>query len=186
MRNAPPISTSSPREMMTSCPNASVLSNRTTAAALLLTTVAASAPVSSQIRASRCESLSPRLPVSKLYSRSTASPAAMAIAAIAESGSLDRPRLVWITVPVRLNTGLNRGLNSWPMRVTAASATRSATTSRERLKYSAAALAIARRRMSTSALIASFTGSRPKAAIVCCSKGCLRIVSTGGISANTR
>ena len=50
MRNAPPISISSPRETIASRPRASVLSTSSTAAALLLTTVASSAPVSSQSR----------------------------------------------------------------------------------------------------------------------------------------
>ena len=48
MRKAPPISISSPRETMASRPSASVLSVSSTAAALLLTTVASSAPVSSR------------------------------------------------------------------------------------------------------------------------------------------
>ena len=47
MRKAPPISISSPRETMTSLPWARVFKPSSTAAALLLTTVAASAPVRS-------------------------------------------------------------------------------------------------------------------------------------------
>ena len=49
MRKAPPISISSPRETITCFPNARVFRASSTAAALLLTTVALSAPVSSQL-----------------------------------------------------------------------------------------------------------------------------------------
>ena len=49
-RNAPPISISSPRETIASRALASVFSTSSTAAALLLTTVASSAPVSSRTR----------------------------------------------------------------------------------------------------------------------------------------
>ena len=48
MRKAPPISMSSPREVGTSLPRARLLRTRSTAAALLFTTVAASAPVRRQ------------------------------------------------------------------------------------------------------------------------------------------
>ncbi len=47
MRKAPPISISSPRETITSLPSARVFKPSNTAAALLFTTVAASAPVRS-------------------------------------------------------------------------------------------------------------------------------------------
>ena len=46
MRNAPPISINSPREIMTSLSFAKVANIKSTAAALLLTIQAASAPVS--------------------------------------------------------------------------------------------------------------------------------------------
>ena len=56
-RKEPPISTNWPRETITSLPAATELSTMAVAAALLLTTVAASAPVncckSSSIRSSR-------------------------------------------------------------------------------------------------------------------------------------
>ena len=55
MRNAPPISTISPRETITSRPAASVLSTSTVAAALLLTTSAASAPACPPRRRERLE-----------------------------------------------------------------------------------------------------------------------------------
>ena len=51
-RGEPPISTSSPREMATCSPRARVLSMRNTAPALLLTTMAASAPVRRQMSSS--------------------------------------------------------------------------------------------------------------------------------------
>ena len=50
MRKAPPISISSPRETIASRPRARVLTASRTAAALLLTTVASSAPVSSTMQ----------------------------------------------------------------------------------------------------------------------------------------
>src|SRR5256885_1925462 len=66
-RNPPPISTSCPREMMTSRPMATVLSARSTAAALLLVTSAASAPVNSRNRVATWVWREPRSPVSKSY-----------------------------------------------------------------------------------------------------------------------
>ena len=103
MRNAPPISISSPRETGTSLPTASVLSTSRTAAALLLISVAAAAPVRRQSWPSRWLSRSPRWPLSSSYSRLQAA-AASAMAASASGGSGARPRLVCRTVPVRLNT----------------------------------------------------------------------------------
>ena len=55
----PPISTSSPRETIALAFNAIVLSASTTAAALLFTTVAASAPVNSQINCSMAAARAP-------------------------------------------------------------------------------------------------------------------------------
>ena len=69
MRKDPPISTSSPREVMTSPPLPMALRMRSTAAALLLTTMAASAPVTSARRLSTWLCLEPRLPLSTSYSR---------------------------------------------------------------------------------------------------------------------
>ena len=62
IRNAPPISTSSPRDTITSRPLASVFRASSTAAALLFTTVAASAPVRCLTRSSMACSRRPRSP----------------------------------------------------------------------------------------------------------------------------
>ena len=105
MRNEPPISISSPRETGTSRPSASVLRINSTAAALLFTTVAASAPVISRSRRATCSSRSPRLPVARSNSSVVAPASASAAASAASRGSSARPRLVCSTVPVRLNTG---------------------------------------------------------------------------------
>ena len=72
MRNAPPISISSPRDTTASRPVANVLSTSSTAAALLLTMVASSAPVSSRNSARRWSSRSPRPPSARSYSSATA------------------------------------------------------------------------------------------------------------------
>src|SRR3546814_9283078 len=69
MRKAPPISTNSPRDTTTSRRLAKPLSISKTAAALLLTTVAASAPVSSHNKSSTRSSRSPRRPVARSNSR---------------------------------------------------------------------------------------------------------------------
>ncbi len=69
MRNDPPISTSCPRETITSRPWAKAVSINSTAAALLLTTMAASAPVRRQRRPSTCSCRDPRSPSSRRYSR---------------------------------------------------------------------------------------------------------------------
>ena len=69
MRNAPPISISSPRETGTSLRFARVSRTSSTAAALLLTTIAASAEVSRRSRGSTCRCRSPRRPVSRSNSR---------------------------------------------------------------------------------------------------------------------
>ena len=108
-RKAPPISISSPRETMTCFFCARVLSRRNTAAALLFTTVAASAPVSSQSRSLTTLSRSPRPPDSMSYSSAQGLRAAAIRACTASSGKVARPRLVCSTVPVRLNTGRNFG-----------------------------------------------------------------------------
>ena len=61
-RKPPPISTSSPRETITSRPAASAASDSSVAAALLLTTTAASAPVRRQSSRSAWTSRRPRVP----------------------------------------------------------------------------------------------------------------------------
>ena len=109
MRNAPPISTSSPRETNTSRWRASVFNTNSTAAALLLTTVAASAPVRRQIHSSTWTSRSPRRPLAKSNSRLLAPEATAVMASIASRGSGARPRLVCSTVPVRFNTRCKDG-----------------------------------------------------------------------------
>ena len=103
-RNAPPISTSSPRETITSLRCASALSVRNTPAALLLTMVQASAPVSSRSRPSTRSSRSPRRALSRSNSRLHGMRIASLTASMASSGSSARPRLVCSTVPVRLNS----------------------------------------------------------------------------------
>ena len=102
MRNAPPISTISPRETITSRPAASVLSTRTVAAALLLTTSAASAPVSVWKRPCTWSSRSERRPEPRSACRleNPAATSASACCAASESGA--RPRLVWSRTPVAL------------------------------------------------------------------------------------
>ena len=105
MRKAPPISISSPRETTASRPSASVFSDSRTAAALLLTTVASSAPVSSHRSARRWSSRSPRPPLSRSNSSATGARMAATAASIASSGSSARPRLVCSTVPVRFRQG---------------------------------------------------------------------------------
>ena len=112
IRNAPPISTSSPRETITSLRGASDESISSTAAALLLTTVAASAPVSSHSSPSTRSSRSPRPPLAMSYSRLAGAVIARSTASIAASGSSARPRLVCSTVPVQLKTGRSLGRSS--------------------------------------------------------------------------
>ncbi len=94
---------------MTSRPAASVARVSSTAAALLLTTVQASAPVSSQTRDSIRSSRSPRPPSSRSYSRLAGAVMAATTASTASCGSRARPRLVCSTVPVRLKTVRSRG-----------------------------------------------------------------------------
>ena len=116
MRKAPPISTSSPRETITSRPCASAPMVSSTAAALLLTTVAASAPVRVHSSSSTSESRSPRPPVARSYSRLLGAAIRVMSRCSAASASTARPRLVWMTVPVRLNTGRIRGASRNSMR----------------------------------------------------------------------
>ena len=125
IRNAPPISISSPRETGTSLRFASVSRTSSTAAALLLTTSAASAEVSRHSRGSMCRCRSPRRPVAMSNSRLLAPRATSDIDAMASSGSGARPRFVCSTVPVRLNRGMSDGAVIVPTRV-ATDASRSA------------------------------------------------------------
>mmetsp|Transcript_6298 Transcript_6298/g.25483 ORF Transcript_6298/g.25483 Transcript_6298/m.25483 type:complete len:215 (+) Transcript_6298:77-721(+) len=111
MRKAPPISTSSPRDTMASRPRASAAMPSKTAAALLLTTVAASAPVSSQSRSSMRSSRSPRRPVSRSNSRLLGAAIRPSTCCSAASASSARPRLVWMTVPVRFSTARIDGVS---------------------------------------------------------------------------
>ncbi len=107
-RNAPPISTSSPRLTTTSRPRASAARARRTAAALLFTTSPASAPVNSHSRPRTRSWRCPLAPRSRSYSR-LQYPAARPMASTASHASGARPRLVWRTTPAALTTGWNLG-----------------------------------------------------------------------------
>ena len=113
MRKAPPISTSSPRDTTTSFRCARLLSISSTAAALLFTRVASSAPVISRSQSVTRSSRSPRPPLSRLNSRLAGVVRARTTACTTSSGSSARPRLVCSTVPVRLKTGFRRGAIFW-------------------------------------------------------------------------
>ena len=69
IRNPPPISTSSPRDTRTPRPVAMVFNPRTTAAALLFTTSASGAPVSSCRSSTQWTYREPRTPASSSNSR---------------------------------------------------------------------------------------------------------------------
>ena len=99
IRNAPPISISSPRDTITSLPCASEFSPSSTAAALLFTTVAASAPVNCTNNCSSVSSRLPRLPAARSYSKLIGLPATAIIASMAACESRARPRLVCRIVP---------------------------------------------------------------------------------------
>ena len=93
--------------MITSPPPARAESTRNAAAAQLLTTIAASAPVTSAIRPSTYSPRRPRPPASRSYS-TVQYPEASTSAAWARSDNGARPRLVWMITPVALITRLNR------------------------------------------------------------------------------
>ena len=176
MRKAPPISTSSPRETTTSLPGARVDSVSSTAAALLLTMVAASAPVSSQISCSTRSSRSPRPPVSRSYSRLAGLVRASTTASTASCGSRARPRLVCSTVPVRLNTDLRRGAKRSVRRcctavVSTVSCTCSACSEPSRS---------CRRRVSSTCRTALVTLERPNSVCKPCKTGVCSSLSTEG------
>ena len=103
--NDPPISTNWPRDTITSLPSANSFSDNKTAAALLLTTIASSAPVIEDICAEiwfwRC----PRLPVSRFNSKLTYPESLFDTTLIIflSIGALPRP--VWRMIPVALITG---------------------------------------------------------------------------------
>ena len=109
MRNEPPISISSPRDTATSLRSANVLRVNSTAAALLLTTQAASAPVRRKTKSSTWSSRSPRRPASRSNSKLLGPPATATMALMASGGRTARPKLVCSTVPVRLKTGRSDG-----------------------------------------------------------------------------
>jgi len=154
MRKAPPISTSSPRETITSRSRASAAMVSSTAAALLLTTVAASAPVMVHSSSSTSESRSPRLPVARSYSRLLGDVITASSRCSAASASNARPRLVWMTVPVRFSTAFMRGARRDWMRAASAPPSASGCTS---AAASLPATAFARRPSSSPR--ASFTTS---------------------------
>ena len=156
--NEPPISTNSPRETITSRRRARLPSTSISAAALLLTTVAASAPVSRRNQASTCSSRSPRWPVARSNSRLDAPAATCAMAASACSGSGARPRLVCNTVPLRLKTGRSEG---WAQACNLAVMPASRSAGSGAAPGSGAAKRAAARRSASSARTASSTGWRP-------------------------
>src|SRR3990172_12200601 len=108
MRNAPPISTSSPRETMTSRPAASAARPSSTAAALLLTAKPASPPVVISSSPSTCVWREPRSPVSGSISRSVYPDSTARTASCAAWLSGARPRLVWMMIPVALMARVSR------------------------------------------------------------------------------
>ena len=112
MRNAPPISTSSPRDTTASPSRASAESASSSAPAALLTTSASAAPVSSKRRPRHSAWREPRVPAARSYSRFEYSPAMRRSAAIAAGASGALPRLVCSTTPVALMTGSSDGAAS--------------------------------------------------------------------------
>ena len=105
IRKAPPISTNSPRETTTSLSGATVASINKTAAALLLTIQASSAPVNSHNRSAMARSRCPREAPSREYSNVAGERMTWLTASIADSAINARPKLVCNTVPVKLKTG---------------------------------------------------------------------------------
>ena len=126
MRKLPPISMSWPRETITSFPWQRARKAMTVAAALLLTAVADSAPVSRQTHSRMASCRLDRVPVSRSSSRLRYAPAASCAACAASSAIGARPRLVCSTMPVALITVHSFGRNSRSSRSQAASAITSA------------------------------------------------------------
>ena len=176
MRNAPPISISSPRDTIASRPPARVLRQSSTAAALLFTTVASSAPVSAQSRPRTWSSRSPRLPVGSSNSNATGSRIAATAALIAASASTARPRLVCSTVPVRLNSGRSPERSSQSSRASASSAKWSAPVTTAVPSRSCA------RASANTARMASVEAARPKRCCSTMAADVLRTASTDGKS----
>ena len=112
IRKDPPISTNSPLETGISNPCARVFNTSNNAAALLLTTVAASVPSNSQMSCSAWSSRSPRVPLCRSYSKLVGIDATWFIASMARRGSSARPRLVCKMVPVRLKIRLKVDLSA--------------------------------------------------------------------------
>src|SRR3990172_4435106 len=104
IRNDPPISTSSPRLTITSRPRAWPARHSNTAAALLLTTWAHSAPVRARSIPSTSDRRDDRFPSARSNSRFEYPRAVSTTAATASSGNGARPRLVWTITPEALIT----------------------------------------------------------------------------------
>src|SRR5580704_12841817 len=169
MRNAPPISISSPRETITSRPSASAFSTSSTAAALLLTAVAASAPVSLSNQGAIWSSRSPRAPPERSYSSVVGERMASTAAWMASSASCARPRLVCNTVPVRLKTRRCEGR------------TRSASrASHQRAQAASSATSASPRLASAQTRSASITSGRPARSINGANAGQLAMRSIEG------
>ncbi len=99
-----------PRETIVSRPAASAAHASSTAAAQLLTAIAASAPVSSRSSSSTWSWREPRSPLLEVELEvrvAARRPRATAACASAASGA--RPRFVWTTTPVALSTRRRRG-----------------------------------------------------------------------------
>ena len=79
---------------------------------IVIDDAASSAPVSSRIKPRTWSSRSPGAAPPRSNSKVTAERMASSAAEMAPSGSRARPRLVWSTVPVRLNTGRKVGASS--------------------------------------------------------------------------
>ena len=157
IRNFPPISTSSPLETTTSPPLARELRMSMTAAALLFTAIAASAPVSRHRSCSKWEYLSPLFPASRLYSR-LEYPLTMSAAFFKCSPEIGaRPRLVCRIVPVPLITFLILGVL---MALTRSSISAFSRSVLARASSSSRQAPIKARRASVSVRIASMTVSR--------------------------
>ena len=109
IRNAPPISTSSPRDTTASPSRASAERATRRAPAALFTTSASPAPVSSIRRSRHSAWREPRVPRARSYSRFEYPAAMRLIASRAERASGARPRLVCSTTPVALITGRSDG-----------------------------------------------------------------------------
>ncbi len=157
--------------------SAAMVSN--TADALLFTTVAACAPVSSQTSSSTSASRSPRAPLSRSNSRFVGARIACATATIASSGSSARPRLVCSTVPVRLKTGFNSGVSRDSIRADSAAAIPASSTACTDLPRRRAS-----RQSSSSARTSPVTKVRPCASNSTATAGSLSTRSTEGSSFN--